>query len=382
MEYHENENETLDFSEVSFIPTQYQKHVPDSEILETIYTKLYKILKTTFSKITEKQEIITTNISENSCRINFACPYCGDSYKNPNAKRGNIYVPGYAFHCYNCQTHRSLIQFFSDFNEQLNSIHKLHIHSSTHTQKTNFNKTINSSHSYLINFEMLERYAIDKKTLFKSLNLLEINDKNSWWIKKYLKARCQLDFKRFAWDKNRNRLIIFNLLPSGNILGFQVRNFKSNTKYITYTLKMIYEQILKKEYNNNQDFAEANRFSFLFGLDTVDLDKMITIFEGPLDSFLFPNAMSICGIENKFILDVPHRYMLDNDSTGIKKSLEILNKGGTVFLWTLFLNWLNMRQRPKKLDFNDIVIYLKKHKKKQPDYNSFFSNSKYDLLNV
>ena len=35
-------------------------------------------------------------------RLNFACPYCGDSATDNWKKRGNLYEEGFNFHCFNC----------------------------------------------------------------------------------------------------------------------------------------------------------------------------------------------------------------------------------------------------------------------------------------
>ena len=55
-------------------------------------------------------------------RINFACPYCGDSSDNQYKKRGNIYWKSLMFHCYNCSKHTSVINLLKDFNNSLKSV--------------------------------------------------------------------------------------------------------------------------------------------------------------------------------------------------------------------------------------------------------------------
>ena len=35
-------------------------------------------------------------------RLNFACPYCGDSGNSSSKKRGNLYLESLSFHCFNC----------------------------------------------------------------------------------------------------------------------------------------------------------------------------------------------------------------------------------------------------------------------------------------
>ncbi len=49
-------------------------------------------------------------------RLNFSCPYCGDSHDS-RKKRGNFYLDTLAYKCYNggCGVFKDLISFFKDF---------------------------------------------------------------------------------------------------------------------------------------------------------------------------------------------------------------------------------------------------------------------------
>jgi hypothetical protein len=65
-------------------------------------------------------------------RINFACPYCGDSHGGTFKKRGNIYWKNLKFHCYNggCpKPHTTVVDFLKDhgksFNQKDELIHVL-----------------------------------------------------------------------------------------------------------------------------------------------------------------------------------------------------------------------------------------------------------------
>jgi hypothetical protein len=371
----------LDLSGISFSSTNAVEKRSDDDILKSIAPKLKRILAKRFSGIQIKNEIELNNKSAGERRLNFACPYCGDSHKNIYAKRANIYIPGFGFHCYNCRTHTSLETFLEDHGESLDAADRIHVYNSSKEQKQAHQSTPTMDFSYMMDFDLLDRYATTKEILFKKLNLIEITHKDAWWIKKYLIKREQLNFKKFAWDKGRNRLIIFNILPSGKVLGFQARNFKSQPKYVTYTISMIYNKILEIESEDTEDFRDVERLSFLFGLGELNTENAITVFEGPLDSFLLDNGMSVCGIENAFPLDIPHRYLFDKDEAGTRKSLELLNKGETVFLWAKFMRDNKIKLKGK-LDLNDIVIYFKERNESVPNLNDYFSNSKYDLMDV
>ena len=77
-------------------------------------------------ELVEKIECILRNIHKNKIkqtinlyddRFAFACPYCGDSTKNPRKKRANIYYSTMGFHCFNCWKHTSVHRLLEDFSD-------------------------------------------------------------------------------------------------------------------------------------------------------------------------------------------------------------------------------------------------------------------------
>jgi hypothetical protein len=54
------------------------------------------LLKKRFSGLPMKQEV-----NESDDKLNFACPFCGDSEKDPRKKRGNFYLANNSYKCYN-----------------------------------------------------------------------------------------------------------------------------------------------------------------------------------------------------------------------------------------------------------------------------------------
>jgi len=350
----------------------------EKEILDKLQKNLSKILKKEFPSTPEKHNFDFRERADGT-RLNFACPYCGDSTKVLTKKRGNIYIPGFNYHCYNCRTHTDLETFLSDFDLEIESKDKVYIFQENEAIKKDL-KT-NSSYldfSHLTDFNLLEKYGVDREEIIKKFNLSEITARENWWIKKYLTERFQTNFKVFANDKKLNRFFIFNLTPNGKVIGYQVRNFKRDPKYVTHTLEMIYEHLGKQYDKSNKALKEVNRLSFLFGLSTVNFNKQITVFEGPLDSFLFENGMSVCGIDNDFPLDIPIRWMYDYDNAGIKKSIEKLNNGGSVFLWRKYLKDLKFKLNVNKLDFTDLMKYIKQKEINKIPFDSYFTSDKYD----
>ena len=79
------------------------KNMPLEEFISLLPTRQRRTLNRGISN--EKRRLL-----ESKERLNFACPYCGDSTDSPRKKRGNLYWNNLHFHCYNCfrnkQNHR------------------------------------------------------------------------------------------------------------------------------------------------------------------------------------------------------------------------------------------------------------------------------------
>ena len=82
-----------------------------SEMKARIIDKVVRVLHTNHTH-PEKRRML-----ESKGRLNFACPYCGDSHDNVRKKRGNLYWNDLFFHCYNCSAHASLDVFLAEHNQ-------------------------------------------------------------------------------------------------------------------------------------------------------------------------------------------------------------------------------------------------------------------------
>ena len=309
-------------------------------------------------------------------RINFACPYCGDSMKNSNKKRGNFILLGkYSnwFKCHNCGEVKRIDKFFEDFKVNLdlgiiNYIAKDINDSASHT-KAKYDMSL------FLDMSSIEKYAIDRQEFLNYFQLMEVKESPVW---PWLKNRMQYDTKKFMYNKRLNHIIILNLTQNGKILGVQKRTFKGDSKYLTYTLEKIYE-LMKK--NPKEIPEEINTLSQLFNICLIDYSNPITLFEGPLDSFLFKNSIANAGAHKTFTLDLPVRYWYDDDYDGKNEAIKKLNEGETVFLWDRFKRDVNLPYR-KKWDLNDVMIWLRDNKMNTPNFNNYFSNDKLDIIDI
>lgn len=316
-------------------------------------------------------------------RLNFSCPYCGDS-DNTHKKRGNFYLDTNAYKCYNggCGIFKDGESFYRDFGLY---------DALTPQEKTDLRNTIRETRekrrSYYGDIDLdlffdtdINKLMVDRDFFMKEMGLVEVASSK---ILHYIKKRNQTPDSKFAWDPVKENLYLFNITKDNKILGLQVRNMsskKGSSKYYTYKLSGIWQKLLK---NKDQNFIDqckkVDPISHVFNIGLINFSHQITIFEGPMDSWLWHNSVALCSIENKFPFELEGlRYWDDWDKAGRTKSVERLSKGFSVFNWAKFLEDHNM-EKNKKWDLNDLVNNLRRTGKKIARLDSYFTDDKLDL---
>lgn len=356
--------------------------VEEAERTNIIVESLAIILNSRFGKDSAKSKIRV-----GGQRINFACPYCGDSASDVRKKRGNIFVETLSFHCYNCGEHRNLKGFLNDHDintDTLNGIGRLALDSLTQRlTRVNFmdsDRILDSMFDESIDAIMFEREMIKER-----FGLREVCNSS---IMTYLEKRLQTDFERFLWDERRRKLYILNSkLRTGKIIGWQVRNFspeaQRSQKYLTYKWSKAREQLGLEPFEDGIDADAVDKLSYTFNLFNVDFTSPITVFEGPLDSFLLPNSVALCSLHNSVPFDYGTiRFLLDYDEPGRKRSLELLQSGHQVFMWSKFLNENSIEIRKKKVDWNDVMVYCARTRKRLRNISQYFTSDKYDIIHL
>jgi hypothetical protein len=336
------------------------------------------VLRKEFSDSPLKQ-----SISKSLNRLNICCPYCGDS-KNPRKKRGNFYLDTLTYKCYNggCGVFKDSISFFKDFGlyGNLSGGERKEI---SQILEDNKSKRVNSygkiDFSYFIDNDF-NSVLIDRNDFCNSLGLIDVDQSK---ILVYVKRRHQNPDSKFAWDPKKERLFLFNLTSDNKIMGLQIRNMnsiKGSSKYLTYRLSGIYSKLLGiNEESVIEKSQKVDPVSHVFGLGGLDFGKEITIFEGPMDSWLWSNSVGLCSIENRFPFGVNNiRYWYDWDKAGIDKSMELLGEGKMVFNWGKFLEEHEITKN-RKWDLNDLVIYLRSSGKKIRRFDNYFTKDVLDL---
>jgi len=347
------------------------KTISANDFKERTFQLLQQILQERF-----KNEPAKTRVVMHSDRISFACPLCGDSQKNPYAKRGNFILTGkFAnfFKCHNCGEFKRADTFFKEYNITLDLDAINYIATSTE----DFSNHVGTLYdmSMFIDVEAIDKYAIDRQEFLKSFGLMEVKESPVWsWLNK----RMQYDDKKFMYNAKENYLLILNLTQSGKILGVQKRLFSGTNKYLTYTLQKLYE-VLHRDPSVIPD--DINAISQLYNICLINYTRPVTLFEGAFDAFLFKNSIANAGANKSFPLELPLRFFYDKDKTGMKKAMEKMNNEEEVFLWQKYLNEIQAPYR-KKWDLNDIFIWAKENKIKLPNPENYFSNDSLDMLDL
>ena len=371
----------------------------DSEntLLDNIEEKIQRILDNKF----KKDSFHKRQIDHYSDRINFACPFCGDSLRDPRKKRFNVYLNSLSCHCFNCNHHSGINTFLKQFDEELSMEDKIQVHEIQQLTKK-FERRISTNQSSFA-FQLLDKLAIPKSVLFEMLNLT--TPYKSKDCSDYLNSRNIniKQWKYFAYNENSKELYILNINSNDRVIGMQIRQLDPNSKksrYLTRSLTKIYTNIFKKDLsalierllksmNNGEKYimeeegieniqANLDRLSGLFNVMNVDMNIPLTIVEGPIDSLCISNSIALQGATklNDYFDDLKMvRFLFDNDKIGKEHSLNKLKTNKKVFLWGMYLKKMNIKDKVK--DIND-VIKLKKFNNEI--YENCFSDDEFDAI--
>lgn len=357
--------------------------IPIDKIKETLRTILVK----RFPGDTERQRVVQRLNGE---RMNICCPYCGDSHNDPKKKRGNFYSKWLYYKCYNggCEKYVDILKMIQDFSvdgfsDEENMSAKLMIASSQDAARQDRIARHELSLDALTNTDFTS-VLVPREALMKALRLMDIHKTSPMGV--YLWKRSQNPDKRFAWDPKRKRLFIFNLDNSGEwIFSLQTRQFDSDSsksKYLTYNLSGIWLKMMGKNAETDVEFIDKVRnldhVSTVFNVLRINFNDTVTLFEGPLDAFLFPNAVGMCSVNNDWPFDVDnYRWFQDNDEAGRKKAIKVLAEGKSVFMWKKFIDDFDLHGKKIK-DYNDIVTYQQANKVDFGSLEKYFSTHKFD----
>jgi hypothetical protein len=314
--------------------------------MDKVYIKniVQKILNKEFANVQKRR------INDYTDRLNVACPFCGDSHRNNHAKRGNLYFNRLVFICFNCDKKTTFDRMCKEFNEQIDPDKKLEMIEhldSIMTYSDYQSEFVDAKFDNLIDLSDLEKSIELNLTPFSDFKPIQVNG----GIYKYLIGRGiepdkHKDIYQAKYWKNEDEsewIIVMLNRRGSKLLGMQVRNLKEGKRrmFKIYNYENILEWInLAKDEPKQVDINELviyNKLSYYFNILNVDFDRMITVFEGYLDSLFYPNSIGLVGVNTDFRFlensGFDLQYFFDNDEAGFKKSEEKLKEGYSIFLW-------------------------------------------------
>lgn len=358
-----------------------------------------RVLSKEFSNIQKRKTV------DYNDRVNFACPYCGDSHKNVHAKRGNFYYNRLIYICFNCDKKTTFDRFCKDFNEQLDPDKKLemieHLNS-VMTYSDYEGDFVDARFENLIDMSELERVFSQDLTPISDFKPIQVNG----GVYKYLVGRGippeyhkNIYQAKYWKNEDESEWIIALLNRRGDkVLGMQIRNLKEGKRrtFKIYNYENLLEWVsLGKDLPepDMNDLVIYNKLSYYFNILNVNFEEKITVFEGYLDSLFFPNSIGLVGVNTDFRFlesnNLDLQYFFDNDEAGYKKSEEKLKEGYPIFLWRkLFEDIVDKKNAadPYRLlhriskvkDINKLAELVPEPFKKL-ELNSFFSQDVMDV---
>lgn len=311
--------------------------------------------------------------------IEMACPICGDSSKNLSKKRGNLFLNNMFYVCFNCGEKIGYIELLKRFDLSIDLDEKIKIYEFIDKQtKSNYSNDYDLSKLDKIMDleEVINSYNNKKDQLFDFKPI-----QNNSLVYNYLKFNRDINNFDNIYEgilKMSNKwyepvIIILNRYDN-NLLGFQVRNLKDEKRkriYKIFDFQTIYNYINEIKISDEESLP-YNKLSHYYNILNVDFYEKITVFEGYLDSIFFPNSIGTTGVETdySFLLKTDElniRFFYDNDKEGLKKSIEKIHNGYSVFLWKKLIKDISYNNPKKEYllnknikDLNDLVKITKK----------------------
>jgi hypothetical protein len=308
--------------------------------------------------------ILTTNFvpySSGKNYYNFRCNICGDSKKNKYKRRGYLLKKeGKQWHyfCHNgdCQASMSATKWMKEYFPLY--------------YKEYIREILSNKKEYLI------KPAVAKK--------IEISEKDD--IKFFipiLKGNGELFDK--AIDLCKNRLIPENIWNKwfiaidGKYKNRLVIPFFDNKGKIYYWQGLKLKEWMLPKYLSRI----GENFNSIYNYYNINRNEPIQIVEGVIDSLFLQNSIALTGLKTQVekIKQFKNIYfLLDNDISGKKESLKLLEQSKYIFNWFQFEKDYNLPKR-EKWDINDVCIYLNKSEGfKFEEIKKYYTNSIYNKI--
>ena len=212
---------------------------------------------------------------------NFRCPLCGDSQKNKHKCRGFVYRKGtnYFYMCHNCGASTSFYNFLKQVDPNLLEEYSLELYknsANTNAPDPKFSELkVRPVFKKSLDLPKISELPDEHfaKTYVRSRQIPEAMFSNLYYAEEFKDLVDSFNVEKDL-IKGDKRLVIPFHDKEGNIVGFQGRALgQSKLRYITIKL-----------------LDDGPR---MFGVDRVDENEMIYVFEGPIDSMFIKNSVAV-----------------------------------------------------------------------------------------
>jgi hypothetical protein len=368
-----------------------------------IHQFIKDVLKKRFPDDRFKQEVY-----ESGDKINFACPYCGDSKSDSRKKRGNIYPDRGFYKCYNdgCGVKSDIPKFISKFALKY-SLGVPEVKAEAQWSPQTSKKKRGSLIELLINKNASD-YLLKIEEVARRFSLTQCSEIDpDTELGLFIKNRDLNTLSAFQkcsyFDSREDKIYLFNLdHRTGKILGFAIRRIGEDIFGPKYLIKN-YSELKKNGLVKNVDddiISDIDSINNYFNVLNVDFSKPILVTEGQIDAMFLNNSIATTGIsKSKLLLEnllskSNTLILFDSDLAGKTQSIDLIKKGYRVFLWNKVMADLRKKYtedyRSVRLikDVNDLYSFMLKHDSSLTFdvFNEFvlqyFSESPLDLLYV
>lgn len=293
-----------------------------------------------------------------SSTINFPCPVCGDSKNNPRKRRCYILkkkIP-WVTYCQNCNYSSTTSKFLKDYYP---SFYKDYV-----------KELLKGNKQPEVPKEEPKKFYNERRDIEFFTPILEGSGKLFEDALKLCRDRMIPKDIYESWFVStggiyKNRLIIPYRNLQNKIYNFQARS-------------------LIPDCPNKYIFRLGDHCN-IYNKDFVNRDNPVFVLEGVIDSLALKDSIAISGAGRAFddnLKPFKRKYfIMDADEKGREISIKLLELGEYVFMWNKFIEKYKLPSGEKKLDTNDVMIYLKRTEQFTfEELEEFFTNSIYHKI--
>lgn len=290
----------------------------------------------------------------NSGLYNFRCPhqttyngkqfFCGDSKKNRYKKRGYLYEKNgqYRYHCHNCSTDLTFYMFLKLLDPALVKQFSFEKHNPNVSQKSppkpNSQKSSESA---------TRKYSHDDMgVLDKLLDRLDVLPESNPAVQ-YAKSRLipKDKWNRLYYLDDTSKIGQLSPIHKERIKGTEERllipAFSKEGHLIGITARALVETTQLKKYIA----IGLSDSQIIYGLDSYDINKVVCVVEGPLDSLFLENSLAV---GSSFLMKAKNHIdksrdilVFDNEPRNkeiVKIAEKALKEGYRVVIWPHYIS--------------------------------------------